>query len=78
MEEMVEKEEYESKLDTLSSTTTPLSVLDWHRTRSESESSTGDAVNVDVTVPEKRREIKRRRLNGCSGDESRVHIFQRC
>ncbi|KAJ9136254.1 hypothetical protein P3X46_033346 [Hevea brasiliensis] len=56
LQEMVETEWYESMIDTVSSTRTPLSVLDRHCTKSESE-TTSIAANA---LPEKR-EIKRRK-----------------
>ncbi|CAK7350743.1 unnamed protein product [Dovyalis caffra] len=63
VQEMVEMEWCESMLDTMSCTRTPLSVLDGHFTKSESE-TTGITISTTTitngsTVPE----IKRRKLN---------------
>ncbi|KAJ6999670.1 hypothetical protein D5086_007940 [Populus alba] len=62
VQEMVEMEWYESMLDTMSCTRTPLSVLDRQCTRSESETTSTTSITNGSTVPE----IKRRRLNGHS------------
>ncbi|WCJ42992.1 Cyclin D6 1 [Euphorbia peplus] len=59
MKEMVEMEWYESMMDTISSTRTPLSVLDRHCTISESFETTSSI----TTVPTNTKEIKKRRTN---------------
>ncbi|KAG5246859.1 cyclin [Salix suchowensis] len=60
LQEMVEMECYESMLDTMSCTRTPLSVLDRHCTKSESETASTTSITDGSAVPE----IKRRKLNG--------------
>ncbi|XP_061978100.1 putative cyclin-D6-1 isoform X1 [Populus nigra] len=62
VQEMEEMEWYESMLDTMSCTRTPLSVLDRQCTKSESETTSTTSITNGSTVPE----IKRRRLNGHS------------
>lgn len=72
MQEMVINESSElSVVDTVSSssTRTPISVLDCHCTKSESESST------TMAVPEKR-EIKRLKLTGFCSESNTVQISQ--
>ncbi|KAJ6706947.1 CYCLINS [Salix viminalis] len=60
LQEMVEMECYESMLDTMSCTRTPLSVLDRHCTKSESETASTTSITDGSAVTE----IKRRKLNG--------------
>ncbi|GMI91501.1 Cyclin D6;1 [Hibiscus trionum] len=64
MQEMVENEVSESMVDVVSSSSTriPISVLDCHCNKSESESTNNST--TAATVPPENREIKRRKLNG--------------
>ncbi|KAG6755942.1 hypothetical protein POTOM_039350 [Populus tomentosa] len=64
LQEMVEMEWYESMLDTMSCT--PLSVLDKHFTKSESETTSIITSTTTITNGSTVPEIKRRKLNGCS------------
>jgi len=63
---MVEMEWYESMLDTMSCTRTPLSVLDRHFTKSESETTSIITSTTTITNGSTVPEIKRRKLNGYS------------
>lgn len=67
LQEMVEMEWYESMLDTMSWTRTPLSVLDRHFTKSESETTSIITSTTTITNGSTVPEIKRRKLNGYSG-----------
>jgi cyclin D6 len=64
---MVEMEWYESMLDTMSWTRTPLSVLDRHFTKSENETTSIITSTTTITNGSTVPEIKRRKLNGYSG-----------
>ncbi|XP_021294402.1 putative cyclin-D6-1 isoform X2 [Herrania umbratica] len=74
-QEMVANQISESIVDTVSSssTRTPLSVLDCHGTRAESESTTSTTA---ATAMAEKREIKRRKLNGFCSESNRVQISQ--
>ncbi|XP_039049028.1 putative cyclin-D6-1 isoform X2 [Hibiscus syriacus] len=76
MQEMVNNEVSESMVDvvTSSSTRTPISVLDCHCNKSESESTINSTAAATVT-PENR-EIKRRKLNGFCRESNMMNISQ--
>ncbi|XP_039052825.1 putative cyclin-D6-1 [Hibiscus syriacus] len=76
MQEMVNNEVSESMVEvvTSSSTRNPISVLDCHCSKSESESSTNSTTAATVT-PENRG-IKRRKLNGFCSESNMMNISQ--
>ncbi|EOY28474.1 D6-type cyclin isoform 9 [Theobroma cacao] len=73
--DMVVNQISESIVDTVSSssTRTPLSVLDCHCTKAESESTTS---TMGATAMAEKREIKRRKLNDFCSESTRVQISQ--
>lgn len=79
MQEMVMMEGYESIIETLSSTRTPMSVLDRKLTNSERENNCSTTSNTGVDgaigVAEKR-EIKRRKLSLLCSSKSRFQLSQ--
>ncbi|EOY28467.1 D6-type cyclin isoform 2 [Theobroma cacao] len=74
-QDMVVNQISESIVDTVSSssTRTPLSVLDCHCTKAESESTTS---TMGATAMAEKREIKRRKLNDFCSESTRVQISQ--
>ncbi|KAH9665223.1 putative cyclin-D6-1 [Citrus sinensis] len=76
MQEMVETDGCESILDTLSSSRTQFSVVDYKCTKSESQQITNSSITTTTMMPE-RREIKRRKMNGfCSEANSSFLVFK--
>lgn len=79
MQEMVMMEGYESIIETVLSTRTPMSVLDRNLTNSESDNNRSTTTNTRdgaIGVAEKR-EIKRRKLSGLCSSKSRFQLSQR-
>ncbi|KAH9796664.1 putative cyclin-D6-1 [Citrus sinensis] len=78
VQEMVEMDGCESILDTLSSSRTQFSVVDYKCTKSESQQITNSSITTTTMMPEKR-EIKRRKMNGfCSEGEFQLSRIQNC
>ena len=75
---MVEMDGCESILDTLSSSITQFSVVDYKCAKSESQQITNSGITTTTMMPEKR-EIKRRKINGfCSEGEFQLPRIQNC
>ncbi|KAJ0081118.1 hypothetical protein Patl1_10920 [Pistacia atlantica] len=78
MQEMVAMEAHESVMDTMSSTGTPISVLDYKCTKSASEKMDSSSSTTATFRPEKR-EIKRRKISGfCSESKFQLSRIQQC
>ncbi|XP_031276309.1 putative cyclin-D6-1 [Pistacia vera] len=78
MQEMVAMEAHESVMDTMSSTGTPISVLDCKCTKSASEKMDSSSSTTATFRPEKR-EIKRRKISGfCSESRFQLSRIQQC
>lgn len=79
MQEMVEMEGYESILDTMSSSRTPSSVVDYKCAKSESQQVTNSSSITTTTVTPEKREIKRRKINGfCCESKFQLSRTQHC
>ncbi|OMO65030.1 hypothetical protein COLO4_31634 [Corchorus olitorius] len=83
MQEMVINEVSESIVDIGSSSNsrrTPLSVLECHCTKSESESTISTMAAASTAILPEKRETKRRKVNGFCSESNRVHIshIQQC
>ncbi|GKV30869.1 hypothetical protein SLEP1_g39641 [Rubroshorea leprosula] len=73
MQEMVINEGNESALDSVSSTGTPLSILEWPCRKAESQSTT---TTTSATVMPGNRESKQRKINGFCSESNRVQTSQ--